>query len=244
MDKSVCTAWSFLVLTLTVASPALASPSISDRYTRAPRLPQTLNTDQIEVLHTLEYLREHLAISPDDLGLRGWRAWLYYLGMQYDSAIADLWFVLHEDPENWEARTFLGQVYLEKADVLYLKKADASQVMRFTELAVGEFKQALGKVPDDQVTAQFLARAYNDKAYYLYLRRQDLPLALELIDKAIALHEAETFYLSTKAEVLYALGRPKEALFHLKRALKDYPDEPELLQDLKLIEAALSTRTH
>ena len=238
----ISTVWIFLVLTLTAASPVSASPSISNQNTRSPRLPKTLNTGTIEVLHTIESLRERLEISPEDSGLRAWRAWLYYLGMQYDSAIADMWFVLREEPENWAARTFLAGVYLEKVDVLFFKERDSPRIWEFTELAIGELKQVLAKTPDDREAAQLLAQAYNSKAYILYLRRQNLPLALELINKAIALHKAETFYLSTKAEVLYALGRPKEALFHLKRALKDYPDEPELLNDLKLIQAALATK--
>ncbi len=199
-----------------------------------------LSTEEMEVLQTLEDLRAQLAMRPDDPGLRGWRAWYYYLGMDYDSAIADIWFVLRDDPNLLEARTFLAQVYLEKADVLYLKRQDSSMVWQLNELAIGELKHVLAKIPDDQEATRLLAEAYNDKAYFLYLRRQDLSFALDLIDKAIALHSTQTFYLGTKAEVLYALGRPKDALPHILRALKDYPNEPELLNDLKLIKSSLS----
>ena len=112
---------------------------------------------------------------------------------------------------------------------------------RFNELAIEELERVLATTPDNEGAAQLLAEAYNDKAYFLYLRRQDLPLALKLINKAIALQESESYFLSTKAEVLYALGRPREALPHIRRALRDYPDEPELLHDLKMIQSAIST---
>ena len=202
-----------------------------------------LSTQEIEVLQTIEDLRAQLAMRPDDPGLRGWRAWLYYLGMDYDSAIADMWFVLRDDPELLEARTFLAQVYLEKADVLYLKEQGSQRVWQLNELAIGELERVLAKTPGDQEATQLLAEAYNDKAYFLYLRRADLPLALSLVNRAIDLHETQTFYLGTKAEVLYALGRSREALPHIQRALKDYPNEPELLKDLEMIKSTLSAKS-
>jgi len=242
--------WGLLMMTLGLTSYATASATVQDVHDNSRKLLRsavkdlrTLSTEEIEVLETIEHLRAKLAKRPNHPGLRGWRAWLYYLGMEYDSAIADMWFVLRDNPELWEARTFLGQVYLEKADGLYFKEQDTSRAWQFNELAITELERVLAKVPNDQEATRLLAEAYNDKAYFLYLRRQDLPLALTLVNKAITLHKEQTFYLGTKAEVLYALGRPKEALPHIRRALKDYPNEPELLKDLEMIKSSLSAKS-
>jgi len=241
--------WGVLLIALGTTIQAEALASIPKEHSDLRSAPQQavkslrpLSTEEIEVLQSIEDLRARLAMRPDDPGLRGWRAWLYYLGMDYDSAIADMWFVLRDDPELLEARTFLAQVYLEKADVLYLKEEGSQRVWQLNELAIGELERVLAKTPGDQEATQLLAEAYNNKAYFLYLRRQDLPLALDLIDRAISLHAAQTFYLGTKAEVLYALGRSREALPHIRRALKDYPNEPELLKDLEMIRSSLSAQ--
>ena len=238
-------------MALGVASQAGALASIHEerggpRITpeQAMKSLRPLSTEEIEMLQTIEHLRAQLAMRPDAPGLRGRRAWLYYLGKEYDSAIADLWFVLRDAPELLGAHAFLAQVYLEKVDVLYFKEQDIPKAWDFNELAIAELERVLATKPDDQEAAQSLAEAYNAKAYFLYLRRQDLPLALDLINKAIGLQAAETFYLGTKAEILYALGRPKEALSHIRRALKDYPNEPELLKDLEMIQSSLSGKFH
>ena len=242
--------WSVLLVALGTAVQTEALASVPKEHggsritlQQAVKSLRPLSTEEIEVLQTIEDLRARLTVRPDDPGLRGWRAWLYYLGMDYDSAIADMWFVLRDAPDLLEARTFLGKVYLEKAEVLYLKEQGSPRVWQLNELAIAELERVRTTAPDDEEASHLLAQAFNDKAYFLYLRRQDLPLALDLINKAIGLHAAETFYLGTKAEVLYALGRSREALPHIRRALKDYPDEPELLKDLEMIKSFLSAKS-
>ena len=92
-----------LLMALGIATQAEALASIPKERDDSRITPQQavkslrpLSTEEIEVLQTLEDLRARLAVRPDDPGLRGWRAWLYYLGMDYDSAIADIWKVREE----------------------------------------------------------------------------------------------------------------------------------------------------
>ena len=235
------------VAALGMAGPAAASLVGSgerDELLQPVRQPkeqlEPLSTDELEILDAIAQLREELARRPDDPGLRGQRAWFYYQGRDYDSAIADLWFVLREDPNLWAARTLLAQVYLEKSDVLCLKDPNSPKAWPLNELAIDELERVLAHTPGESTATELLAQAYNDRAYFLYVRRQDLPLALTLIDQAMALQANESFYAGTKAEVLQAMGRSKEALPYIWRALKDYPNEPELLHDLEAIQSSLS----
>lgn len=152
-----------------------------------------LTTDQIELTETIQYLRERLPGDPDNVELRWWKGWCYRQLEEYDSAIPELEFVLHHDPEDAEARHLLGEVY-------------------------------------------------NNKAYILYQQGGNPALALVLIEKAITLDPDEPLYLGTKGEVLYRLGRHREALKCIKRALRDYPDHPEMLEDLKRVKTAMGVR--
>ena len=238
-----------LVLIVAAATPPLAFANLYDE-SRDPRaIPRklveglpTLTADEIDAIGSIDELRRELDLTPDEPDLLGWRAWVYYMGGELDSAIADLWSVLHDDPEMEDARVLLGEIYLEKTDRLYEDEDDSPRVWQFNELAILELERVWNEAPEDPQAAELLSEAYNNKAYFLYLRDEQLPEALRLVDKAISLHAENTIYYGTKAEVLYALGRSEEALFHLRLALKDFPEEPELLRDLEMIQTSLSLK--
>ena len=230
------------------AVDASASRAIPDerglrrkQMTQAQALP-LYSAEALELLENLRQLKRNLGRFPDDPGLHGWRAWFYSAAGDYDSSIADLLYLLHYHPEDRDSRLFLGQTYLDKADAVNGKEGSTPRVWAFIDLAVGELEQVHAARPDDAGAAQALAVACNNQAYHLYRRRQELDRALGLINRAIRLQPQETFYLSTKAEVLYALGRHREALSHIHRALRDYPDVPEIVEDLRLIQAALKSQ--
>ncbi|MFA5089835.1 MAG: tetratricopeptide repeat protein [Candidatus Omnitrophota bacterium] len=84
-----------------------------------------------------------------------------------------------------------------------------------------------------------LARAYNGKAYSYYLKGSNLDKGLEIIEQALKLRPNDGMFLSTKAELLYKMGRLREAYDYIKTAIALEPDEPEIKQDLKNIKQAL-----
>ena len=132
---------------------------------------------------------------------------------------------LQFDPDNVELRWLSGLCSSE------LDEVDA---------AIRDLEFVVRREPRHQDAAATLALAYNNKAYLLYKEGRDFVAALAFIERAIALDPRETFYLGTKAEVLYQLGRYEEALRNVSRALRDYPDHSEMRADLERVKAALA----
>jgi tetratricopeptide (TPR) repeat protein len=85
-----------------------------------------------------------------------------------------------------------------------------------------------------------LATAYNNKAYDFYKEGKNLEEGLELVEKAILLDPKEGVFLSTKAELLYKMGRYQEAYEYIKRGIALKPNHPEIQQDFKMIEEAVN----
>ena len=85
-----------------------------------------------------------------------------------------------------------------------------------------------------------LAFAYNGKSYSLYKEDKELERGLELINKAIGFEPNNGYILGTKAELLYKMGKYKEAHKYIKQALELEPGHEEMEQDLVLIEEALN----
>lgn len=226
---------------------------------------QPLNTEQLEAIEALEWLDPHLEFSPDDLVSRRSRAEYLAILERYEAAIQDLELVLEEDPDDAEVRSLLLYCYRDTAYALYLTNRpeeafdlmDRSvrlnaedmdlRVLRASylmaaqryEAAIPDLKFVMQEDPDDADAPRLLALCYNNTAYALYQADQQLEEALEMIEEAITLDPEYTFWLSTKAEVLYALERYEEALPLIQRALEDSPDHPEMLEDLQRITAAL-----
>jgi len=105
--------------------------------------------------------------------------------------------------------------------------------------AILKLEEAISLGFKDEHIIEGLAEAYNDKAYSLYRKGENLEKGLELIDKAIAIIPNDGIILSTKAELLYKMGRFEEAYTYIKRGIVLEPDHPEIKQNLKMIEEAL-----
>lgn len=84
-----------------------------------------------------------------------------------------------------------------------------------------------------------LAKAYNGKAYGFYESGENLEEGLKLVDKAIELIPESSMFISTKAELLYKLGRYEDAYKYIKQAITLGPIGDEMRYDLNVIEAAL-----
>jgi len=105
--------------------------------------------------------------------------------------------------------------------------------------AILKLKKAISLGFNDEHMMKSLARAYNNKAYSLYQEGKDLNKGLEVIEKAIALNPNDGVILSTKAELLYKMGRFEEAYIYIKRGIALEPEHLEIKQDLENIENAL-----
>lgn len=100
-----------------------------------------------------------------------------------------------------------------------------------------------GGTQDDPLK-EGLATAYNGKAYGFYQSGEHLEEGLALVEKAIALQPQDGIILSTKAELLYKLGRFEEAYEYIKKGIELEPDHEEIQKDFQMIEAALGVGTH
>ncbi len=105
--------------------------------------------------------------------------------------------------------------------------------------AIKKLEYARGKRPEDENIKSSLARAYNGEAYLLYKAGRNLDYGIRLVNKAIKMAPDDGIILSTKAELLYKLGRYKEAYNYIKKSRKLAPDEKEIKQDFKMIKDAL-----
>jgi tetratricopeptide (TPR) repeat protein len=129
------------------------------------------------------------------------------------------------EPKNYKAAYALGNC------CLYMGKND---------LAIENLEYALEKDKENEKTKRLLATAYNNKAYDFYKEGKNLEEGLELVEKAILLDPKEGVFLSTKAELLYKMGRYQEAYEYIKRGIALKPNHPEIQQDFKMIEEAVN----
>jgi len=83
------------------------------------------------------------------------------------------------------------------------------------------------------------AIGYNNQAYELFLKREHLQDGLDLIEQALAIDPGDPTFLSTKAELLYALGRHSEALECIQKALQKSSQHAAFQEDLQMIVEAL-----
>src|SRR3989338_2078816 len=85
----------------------------------------------------------------------------------------------------------------------------------------------------DEEVKNCLVGAYNQKAYASHYKTGiSLEKGLQTINKAIMLDENNGIILSTKAELLYKMGRYQEAYGYIKRSLELEPNNLESKQDL------------
>jgi tetratricopeptide (TPR) repeat protein len=128
-----------------------------------------------------------------------------------------------KDPENpWVAYSM---------GALYLLTEEYAKAIEHLEFALTLRNQA--PIERD------LVLAYNQLAYGYYTRGTNLEEGLELIDKAIAINSEDGIILSTKAELLYKLGRYEEAFRYISKGIRLEPDIEEIQKDFMMIKEAL-----
>lgn len=149
--------------------------------------------------------------------------------------------------ENYLRKALFWYSALLKKDPLYpyakALKAQCHLLLKEYDKAIAELGPTYKQAPNDLSTKSLLAAAYNGKAYALYKEGRMLQSALEIVDEAIALDtEDKTFYVGTRGEILYKMGRYEEALEHVQASLKDYPDNEEMREDIKNVQKAMEGR--
>ncbi len=131
------------------------------------------------------------------------------------------------DPENYKVSFSLGNCYLSLEE---------------NDKAIENLEYAFENEKNNPLIKRALANAYNNKAYSFYKKGESLEKGLELIEKAISIEPESGIYLSTKAELLYKLGKYKEAHGYIKQAIALEPDYLEIQEDFKMIEEALKSK--
>ena len=131
------------------------------------------------------------------------------------------------DPSNTNLSYAMGEYFF------YIKDYDE---------AIEKLEYAYSRNPKNEKFKNDLAAAYNQKAYFLYKSGKDLGYGIKLIDKAIKIKPNDGIILSTKAELLYKLGRYEEAYEYIKRGKKLAPDKDEIKHDFKMIKDALGKK--
>lgn len=114
--------------------------------------------------------------------------------------------------------------------------------MQSYDKAIEKLEFAHANDNEDDTIKSSLAASYNGKAYGFYQAGEHLEEGLILVEKALALQPQDGFILSTKAELLYKLGRFQEAYEYIKKGITLEPDHAEIQQDFKMIEAALGIK--
>ena len=131
------------------------------------------------------------------------------------------------DPKNVNLSYIMGRYFL------YTKNYDS---------AIKKLEYVYNKDPKNKDFRDSLASAYNQKAYFLYKSGKDLNYGIKLINKAMEIKPNDGIILSTKAELLYKLGRYREAYKYIKKSIKLIPDEDEIKRDFKMIKDALGRK--
>ena len=105
--------------------------------------------------------------------------------------------------------------------------------------AIEKYEYALENGLEGSHLIESLAIAYNNRAYWFYEQGENLDEGLALVEKAIELKPGSGVILSTKAEILYKMGKYNEAYEVIKKASFYDPEHPEIIEDIKMIEEAL-----
>lgn len=128
------------------------------------------------------------------------------------------------DPKNYRIGYAIGHLFVNSGQY---------------EKAIVELENVAKNVNSNDSVAEMLVRAYNGKAYNSYKSGKKLKEGLRIIDKALNIRPNDGMLLSTKAELLFKLGRLNEAYDYIKKAIVLNPDEAEIKQDLESIEKAI-----
>ncbi|MFA5060044.1 MAG: CDC27 family protein [Candidatus Omnitrophota bacterium] len=132
------------------------------------------------------------------------------------------------DPKNLRSLYALGYFYYLTGDNLK---------------AIKKLEYLLKKNPDDEDVTEILAYSYNNQAFHAhYETGKNLSRGLRLIEKAIKLLPYSAVILSTKAELLYKMGKLSEAKKVINQAAVFAPSHPSVKKDIFVIEEALKSR--
>jgi len=250
-------------------SLATAASTPGPDFKTRPKVPievlKPYDTDQLEAFEAIDALTPHIEAHPYDMVARRFRAGYLIMLERYEAAIQDLTDVLQAEPDDVLSKEtliythhFLAQrsyaenrfdealSRIERAVQLDPEKTFPRYYRALYHAELGQFDDAIADLlyvrehePNSEYARLFLATCYNQASYRLYLKRERPEKALEMIEQAIILNPENSFWMGTKAEILYVLERYEEALPLIQRALEDYPDHPEMLADLQRITAAL-----
>jgi len=159
--------------------------------------------------------------------------------------IADTYMLLGEKTKN-KAYFKDSLKWFKKARKLEPENIRLAYAMGLLFMSMEQYDKAIEKLEyvlnrgvNDGPVIDNLAHAYNNKAYTFYKKGKGLSRGLEIIDKAIKLKPNDGIILSTKAELLYKMGRLDEAYEYIKKGIALEPDQPEIKQDLENIEKAI-----
>ena len=143
-----------------------------------------------------------------------------------------------------EAREWFDKAYeIDPADTnLAYAMGEYFFYIKDYDKAIEKLEYAYSRNPENEKFKNDLAAAYNNKAYFLYKSGENLDYGIKLINKAIKIKPDDGIILSTKAELLYKLGKYKEAYEYIKRGKKLLPDEDEIKHDFKMIKDALDKK--
>ncbi|MBR9912418.1 MAG: PEP-CTERM system TPR-repeat protein PrsT [Gammaproteobacteria bacterium] len=132
------------------------------------------------------------------------RAKLSFQSGKTQAAIIDLKELLKNSPENGEARSLLGQVYLETGDSASAEK---------------ELQRAMLLKADDNVVIPALAKAL--------LQQSKFQQVIDLLPTFDLTVESRASVHTSRARAYMALGNPESAATELETALSNVPDSVE-----------------
>ena len=165
-----------------------------------------------------------IGINPNYADAYKERGVAYFSKTEYDKTILDLNRAIEINPNDFTA--YSGRFYV------YLTEENYTQ-------AISDFNKVIELNPGDTKNYLIMGNAFNQAAYGLYKKGKNLEEGIKLIDKALERLPNNGIFLSTKAELLYKLGRYDEAYEYIKRGIKLEPNQTEIQNDFKMIEEAL-----
>ena len=121
--------------------------------------------------------------------------------------------------------------WFKKAEKLEPNNLKVQYAMGNMFYYTGEYDKAISKLEyafdrglNDQSVIDMLMNSYNNKAVSCYTKKKDFKKGLELVDKALQFNPNAEFPLSTKAELLFKMGRTKEAEEYIQKIIAVKPD--------------------
>jgi len=195
---------------------------------------------------TEEYLLQIADKYPDDLKVKKMLAQVYMEEKRYDDAIDVYEEILQDNPGDSESQFALGLIYLQKKELdkaeEAFKKVQHDSVWRFQSSYYlgriarekGDYDQAL--VWFDSITSgpyEFDARL---AAISLLLEQKKYQMAEQRVNDLEQAFPGQEIRISLlKAEIYSEKGAPQQAFDVLTEALKQFPDNKDLLYTRALV---------